>query len=537
MILTVETVILLVLGLAALTLNLRRDLMMLQLNSYRNERYGRWFKQSEESTSSMRILSCVALFLILVYNMPFVATSVVADVILLWEIVKLITSKYKKPLVWTARAKRIFTTSALLSAFIIAATAVTTGLLVGGSKSVLAGLYAGSVATLALNLLSPFVALIANVVLKPVEKRINKGYYDDAARILRSMPDLKIVGVTGSYGKTSTKHYLHRILSEKYDVMMTPGSYNTTMGVIRTIREYLKPYNEVFIVEMGAKQTGDIKEICDLVHPAMGIVTAVGEQHLESFKTIENVQRTKFELVDALPNDGLAVVNNDFPYVANRKVDNVECVRYGVSNPEKADFTARDISTDHTGTTFTVTGPDGLNLKLHTRLVGECNVSNLIAAVIIALRLGVEAEKIRYAVDKIEQVEHRLNLKRTPGGVTIIDDAFNSNPTGSRMALDVLASMKGGKRILVTPGMIELGDRRFELNRALGEHAAKSCDVAIVVNQYNRQAIVEGLEAGGMKADSIHAVDTFTQAQKLLATMLAPGDTVLYENDLPDTFK
>ena len=308
------------------------------------------------------------------------------------------------------------------------------------------------------------------------------------------------------------------------------------MGVIRTIREYLKPYNEVFIVEMGAKQPGDIKEICDLVHPSAGIVTAVGEQHLESFRTIENVQRTKFELVDALPSDGLAVVNNDFPYSANRKVDNVECLRYGVSNPDGTDYTATDITYSPSGTSFTLRCPGGENHNFHTRLVGECNVSNLLAAIIVAIKLGVPAEKIRYAVEKIEQVEHRLNMKRTPGGVTIIDDAFNSNPTGSAMALDVLASMKGGRRIVVTPGMVELGDRQEELNGQFGKKISRSADIAIIVNAYNREAITEGIRKGAGSVE-VHTVDTFSDAQRLLATILRSGDTILYENDLPDTFK
>ena len=351
------------------------------------------------------------------------------------------------------------------------------------------------------------------------------------------MPDLKIIGVTGSYGKTSTKHYLNRILSEKYDVLMTPGSFNTTMGVIRTIREYLKPYNEVFICEMGAKQPGDIKEICDLVHPSVGIVTAVGEQHLESFKTIENVQRTKFELVDALPADGLAIVNDDFPFVANRNVENVECIRYAVSTKGAAQYTAEDITYSPGGTSFTVVTPTEERLAFSTHLVGECNVSNLLAAIIVALRMDVPIEKIRYAVANIEQVEHRLNMKRTPGGVTIIDDAFNSNPTGSKMALDVLKMMTGGRRIIVTPGMIELGDRQEELNRKFGESIAVSADIAIIVGTYNRDAIVEGIENVDNGIAKVHKVDSFNEAQQLLATILKSGDTILYENDLPDTFK
>lgn len=380
-------------------------------------------------------------------------------------------------------------------------------------------------------------ALVANWLLKPVEANINRKYYQDAERILRGMPDLKIIGVTGSYGKTSTKHYLNRILSEKYDVMMTPGSFNTTMGVIRTVREYLKPYNEVFIVEMGAKQPGDIKEICDLVHPEIGIVTAVGEQHLESFKTIENVQRTKFELIDSLPTDGLAVVNNDFPFVANRKVDNVKCIRYAVSECGPAEYIAEDIRYSAHGTSFTVVTPTGEKFGFSTHLVGECNVSNLLAAIIVALRLEVPIEKISYAVNDIQQVEHRLNMKRTPGGVTIIDDAFNSNPTGSKMALDVLKMMTGGRRIIVTPGMIELGERQEELNAKFGEYIAGAADIAIIVGHYNREAIISGIKSTDTTSLDVHTVNSFSEAQQLLATTLKPGDTILYENDLPDTFK
>lgn len=507
----------------------RRDLMMLQQNSYRNDRYRRWLDTSADTTTVMRLVSMA----VVLASFSTLSVPVVGAVLILatsvTNIIWLSTRKYKKPLVWTPRARRIYGVMSFLGLIAI----IAPYFILRGSEESLEVMAA---VALAVYCLSHVFTLVANWLLKPVEKHINARYYREASEILASMPDLKIIGVTGSYGKTSTKHYLNRILAEKFDVMMTPGSYNTTMGVIRTIREYLKPYNEVFIVEMGAKQPGDIKEICDLVHPSAGIVTAVGEQHLESFRTIENVQRTKFELVDALPSDGLAVVNNDFPYSANRKVDNVECLRYGVSNPDGADYTATDITYSPSGTSFTLRCPGGDSHNFHTRLVGECNVSNLLAAIIVAIKLGVPAEKIRYAVEKIEQVEHRLNMKRTPGGVTIIDDAFNSNPTGSAMALDVLASMKGGRRIVVTPGMVELGDRQEELNGQFGKKISRSADIAIIVNTYNREAITEGIRKGAGSVE-VHTVDTFSDAQRLLATILRSGDTILYENDLPDTFK
>ncbi len=261
--------------------------------------------------------------------------------------------------------------------------------------------------------------------------------------------------------------------------------------------------------------------------------------HLESFKTMENVQATKFELVDALPSSGFAVVNNDFDYCANRAVDNVEAIRYCIGDNDRKDcsFIAKDIRYTSQGTTFNVYGPDGLELNLTTRLVGACNISNLLAAVIVASRLGMDNESIRRAVAKIEQVEHRLNIKLTPGGVTIIDDAFNSNPTGSKMALEVLSGFNEGKRIIVTPGMIELGEHQAELNESFGKAIAGSADVAIVVGQYNRDALVSGIKKEGFNSDNLFTVDSFNEAQQLLSGMLSKGDTVLYENDLPDTFK
>jgi len=503
-----------------------RDLMMLQQNSYRNERYSKWFSQSGESTSFGRIFCCIGLLCLLVNHIPYFAGAFIAIVITIWQGASLCKKKYKKPLVWTARAKRIFI---VMCAF----TAIITTL------SILFFSYKGAcVSLMAILVLSPIILLAANDTLKPIEKSINKKYYNEAASILASMPDLKIIGITGSYGKTSTKHYLYRILQEHFATTMTPGSFNTTMGVIRTVREHLRPYDEVFIVEMGAKQLGDIKEICDLVHPSMGIITAVGEQHLESFKTIENVQRTKFELADSLPQNGLAIVNNDFPFIANRKVANTDCIRYGVSNTNGADIIASDIRYSPTGTTFIISGGDlEKPMELHTKLVGECNVSNLLAAVTVALKLGVPADKIKFAVAQIEQVEHRLNMKRTPTGITIIDDAFNSNPHGSKMALEVLAMMKPGKRIVITPGMIELGELQDKANHEFGRNIAKCADIAIIVGRYNRDAIMEGISAGPINKKNIHAVDTFAQAQDLLQNIATTGDTVLYENDLPDTFK
>lgn len=519
-------------GAASLFFEFWRMLMMLQQNSYRNERFAHWLNTSADTTSMPRLMGMIVFFASLVNFVPALAGYVIMVLFFVCDAWTLARKKYKKPLVWTKRVWRLFTVMVSMALIVCAIIA-----LVVDFQTVNTAIYAVLVTMVALNVMSALVVMAANKVLVPVEKSINHKFYAEAESILRSMPDLKVIGITGSYGKTSTKHYLYRILSEQFPVCMTPGSFNTTLGVVRTVREHLKPYDQVFIVEMGAKQRGDIKEICDLVKPTVGIVTAVGEQHLESFGSIENVQRTKFELIDALPHDGLAIVNNDFEFVANRPVSNVGCRRYAISPSDDVMYSVKDVKYSPMGTAFTVVA-SGLELELRTKLVGECNISNLVAAVIVALYLGMPADKIQYAVGKIEQVEHRLNMKRTAGGVTIIDDAFNSNPTGSGMALDVLASMTGGKRIVVTPGMIELGDRQEHHNRVFGGKIAECADVAIVVGQYNREAIMDGItQSGLMKPECVHVVDSFAQAQSLLSGMLAAGDTVLYENDLPDTFK
>lgn len=519
-------------------LNFKRDIHIFQQNSYRISRYWRWLR-SGNLMPAWRLVDLALLMLLLT---PFVWVSVVAlPIILIVKSVLIFKAKYKKPLVFTNRVKRLYACVGLISMAIFAPVAVlslSTPIIDINPYFNTSGLFPLSVGML-IAILSWSVVVFGNILMIPIEKAINRKYYNEASRILSSMRDMKIIGITGSYGKTSTKHYLQAILSEKYEVLITPGSFNTPMGVIRTVRELMKPYHEVFICEMGAKQRGDIKEICNLVHPQFGIITAVGPMHLETFKSMDNVQATKFELADALPShDSFIVVNNDFEYCANREVNNTECIRYAVSSAKNAQYCVKDIQYTSEGTRFTITGPDDFSINLNTRLIGESNLSNLTAAVIIALRLGVSHDQIMQAVSRIEQVEHRLSMKRTPQGVTIIDDAYNSNPVGSRMAVEALGRFTDGRRIIVTPGMIELGDKQIELNTEFGRHIARNVDVAIIVGRYNRDAILAGIEEENILAeDSIILVDSFNEAMQYLNPRMKKGDTVLYENDLPDTFK
>lgn len=499
----------------------RFDVHMFQHNSYREERYARWFGGGYKFGRAAIIAALAIVGFI--SNPVFLGFSVVFMGYMAWREFR---TTYKKPLVYTMRVKRLFITAALLSAAVI------------GVAAHFTPQYAKPVALAILAL--PVVMLTANLINKPIEAAITRWYYNDAKRILRSMPDLKIIGITGSFGKTSTKHYLYRILSEKYNVLMTPGNFNTTLGVVRTVREQLKPHHQIFIVEMGAKQRGDIKEICDLVHPTIGVVTAVGEMHLETFGSIEGVLKTKFELLEALPSNGVGIINIDSEPIANATMHHkCNIISYAVKNND-ADYRATNINYTPQATSFDISVRGDVTEGFTTHLAGRGNILNLLAATAIADEMKVPTSMQKRAMRQIEQIEHRLSIKTTAGGITIIDDAYNSNPAGAKMALEVLKdfNIKGtGRRIVVTPGFVEMGESQERNNRELGREIADAADWVYVVNRVNREAIVGGLNDEGFPAERIVETDSFAEAMQHLTQIMRAGDVVLYENDLPDSFQ
>ncbi|PTQ99446.1 UDP-N-acetylmuramoyl-tripeptide--D-alanyl-D-alanine ligase [Mucilaginibacter yixingensis] len=520
---------LLILALIALLIyafaKLRYELHMMQLNSYRNERYGKWLKNNLVIGPRIWEVIMLAITGVLIFLASPLVTALAfisCFGLLAWM---LFAKKQKKPVVFTSRATRLFATLFALT------------VILAGVHAIFAHNGVMSLWGLAfLTFLSFVLIFVANMLMAPVEASVNRWYYKDAQRILSERPDLIIIGITGSYGKTSTKHFLHRMLSEKYNVLMTPGSFNTTMGVIRTIREQLQATHQVFIAEMGAKQFHDIKEICDLVHPHIGILTAVGEQHLETFKTIQNVQKTKFELIDALPSGALAVLNHDYEFVANRPVSDRKTAYYSAEDPS-IDYYIGNVSYSARGSEFTVFHKGEAKGTFQTRLVGSYNLSNILASYIVAKNLDVSDTSIAFAIKKLEPVQHRLEVKVHGNGVTVIDDAFNSNPVGSKMALEVLKGIEGTRKIIITPGMIELGDKQEHYNMLLGEQMADSCDYVVVVAKTNSAAILKGLKNKNYPDEQIYMAQNFKDATGHLGTMVKAGDVLLYENDLPDTYE
>ena len=500
---------------------MRYSVQMFQQNSYRTERYNRWLRSTGEWHSMMNIVSLIA-------GVTFLFTDHVAALAVfgVWMMIIAVAEfsiKYKIALVYTMRVKRLMFTRLTLTAACVT----------------LVHIFYTEYTLVAMMLLTfDYWTILANLLNRPLEALITRWYYNDAKRRLRAMPHLRIIGITGSFGKTSTKHFLHRVLSEKYNVLMTPGNFNTTLGVVRTIREHLKPHHEVFIVEMGAKQRGDIKEICDLVHPTIGVVASVGEMHLETFGSVENVARTKFELIEALPADGFGVVNIDSKPAADYlKTLDRRVATYGIESSD-AEYRATNIRYSSMETNFDFVRGSVCDGGYATHILGRGNILNITAALAVAEHLGVSSSACHRAVKQIEQVEHRLSMRRS-GGITILDDAYNSNPEGARMALEVLSGFAcEGRHYLVTPGFVEMGAKQYENNKRFGVDIARSnVDRVYVVNQVNRDAIVEGLSEGGYPSERVSVVASFKEAMAELQPQLKAGDVVLYENDLPDSFK
>ncbi|MCQ2973861.1 MAG: UDP-N-acetylmuramoyl-tripeptide--D-alanyl-D-alanine ligase [Bacteroidales bacterium] len=507
---------------AWLIIKLRFELQMFQQNSYRNERYAKWLKKNifaKERIFEIIPIWIIAIVIFFNFNNLWLLSVVPFYAFLAY---KLLTKKTKLKLNFTNRAKRLFFTSLGIVAIVSVLYALFS------TTWLMSIIFSATICAFLTFAILP----LSNIILKPVENHINNFYINDAKRILSEHKDLIIIGITGSYGKTSTKHFLETILSQKYNVLMTPGSFNTTMGVVRTIREYLKPTHQIFICEMGAKQIGDIKEICDLVNPSIGILTSVAEQHLDTFKNIENVRKTKFELIDSLPNDGLAILNGDYEIIKNFKI-NKNAVYYSLE--DKGDFVAKDIVYSQSGTEFNFYEKGEKKFSLKTELLGDYNVSDILACIVCAYKMGLTTDQISFGVHKLQAVQHRMEIKVNAAGIVIIDDAFNSNPKGAKMALQVLSGFTN-QRFVITPGIVELADRQDYYNEKLGEQIAESVDMAVLVGKKQTEAIYKGLKNKNYPEEKIYIASDLMDAANHVYSIARPGDTILFENDLPDIY-
>lgn len=520
--------------LAVIFLSLR-EFHMLQLNGYKTPEHSWWMKKNYkryifpvimllsgvllytvDGWLNLLPIFCIAYIIIAVLNKP--------------------GKKFKKPLVYTARVKRMMTTFFIIYAiFLIWAYLLAKEGKVGADKYVPFGIREPYFILNTAVWLTPVLVPLANLINKPIETAVQKWYINDAKKILASCHNLHKVGITGSYGKTSMKFYLSELLSSQFETLKTPESFNTPMGVTITIRRDLKPTHEYFICEMGARRVREIKELCEIAHPHDGIITSVGPQHLETFNSIENVLNTKFELADSVKAAGGKIyLNGDNELIRKKAREYENAVLYGTR--EDCDYRASDISVSDRGTEFTLTAPTGESCRFSMKLLGEHSVQNVAGALAYCHGIGIPFEKLLLPVKRIAAVPHRLQLLDKGGDLTFIDDAYNSNPSGCRAALGVLELFDACK-ILVTPGMVELGAKQEELNFEFGQEAAKVCDYIALVGKNQTVPIYNGIKDAGFDMSKVYVADSLGEAlDKVRAYQTDKKKIVLLENDLPDNY-
>lgn len=489
-----------------------RHLYMFQMNHYIHADHWRWmFHNVRNLRSALMPLAAVAAGLLI--NSSPGSRLLVGGLLFAGG---LFTFGGFRKLKYTRRVKTLIVTNVIVEALIVR------GLFAAGLP--LAAAVAAGCA------LIPWLIMLSDWIDWPIEHGFRAYYIRDAKQLLARNPDLVVVGVTGSYGKTSMKYFLSSLLGIKYNVLMPPGSCNTPMGIVKFVRGNITLAHEVFVCEMGARRVGEIKEICDLVNPLHAVITAVGEQHLETFRTLENVRRTKFELAEAAKPEGMVFLNGD--NAAIREYDlKRKHLYYGLN---ENDWRAEEVA-ETPFVSFTVRSPKGETARIETKLLGRHNVLNLVGAIAVANYLGVPLESIAAHTKKITAPSKRLTLAELPEG-TYIDDAFNSNPEGCMEALHILSLFKEDFRILITPGMFELGAKQYEYNRAFGEAAGKVCDGIILIGEVQSRPIADGVRASGFPEEKLFVVPDLATAKRRLAELDTNGKrkAVLFENNLPD---
>lgn len=518
--------------------------LALQQSGYKSGRYLTWLANPDTPYLKRLMILCLLGFLFFcVLNMCFAMVMLpVAASYIGFASYFLFTGLYiksessinaKVPLKKTQRLIRLSVT------FIVLLSALTFGFLV--LLDGLAFLIGNSIVGIiryslicGLPILTPYVLLAANGINYPLERGITKSYVKKTTAKLDASKVLKI-GITGSYGKTSVKEILTTILSQKYRVLATQKSYNTPVGIALSVKR-LDSTHDIFIAEMGARSKGDIKELCDIVKPSIAVLTGINNQHLESFKTIETTKNTKYELMESLGENGEAFfsVDNEGSLELFKRFGGKKHLA-GLNAGAGAEVYATDVKISAKGTEFTLNFKGREPVKCVTTLLGEHSVSNICLAAAVAKKVGLTPDQIRDGITRLTSVGHRLELVPNNRKIVIIDDSYNSNEDGIKAAMKVLDQFKG-RKIVLTPGLIELGKIENVANYEFGKTLVSHADKFIIIGKHNAEMLIKGLLDGGANREDISFAKTLNKGNALLNEMLKEGDVVLFENDLPDNY-
>jgi len=412
------------------------------------------------------------------------------------------------PLTWTRRLRRVAIVATFIALVITAAGVATSAPFLGATIVVL---------------LVPGLLDVTTRLLAPLEDRQARAFVAQAQRRLSVVHPL-VVAITGSYGKTSTKNYLRQLLSSERAVVASPRSYNNRAGLSRAVNENLADGTQIFIAEMGTYGPGEIASLVSWCTPTVSVVTAIGPVHLERMKSLDVIDAAKFEITTPASD---VVLNVDDPRLA-AWVTRLESAGKRVWRAGSSDQ-ARDVRVETLAARWRVTWANGDTAEMDAPV--GVQPTNLACALGAALACGVEASVLERHLSEVAPAEHRLNVGQAPSGVEVIDDTFNANPASAEAAVRLLASRPvAGRRVVVTPGLVELGGEQYAENVRLASLVASVGAELVVVARTNALALRNGY--GG----PVQRFERREEAVAWVRSSLVAGDGVLYLNDLPDHY-
>jgi len=382
------------------------------------------------------------------------------------------------------------------------------------------------------DIISPIFISIIVLIFQPITVIYRTIIINKAKKRLKEVPNLKVIGITGSYGKSSCKEFLYAILKDKFSVLKTPKNFNSEMGISQTILKDLRNNHQYFICEMGAYSQKGIKMLCDIVHPEIGILTGINQQHLATFGSQENIIKTKFELIDSLPENGLAILNYENSLIKKElethkfAVKNIKLV----SKAEKPDVYITKIRNKNGIISFDCSDKKRNKAHFELKIAGEESIiENMLLAITCALNLGMTIQEIANASKNINPDDSPIKMTKSPDDIIILDSSYSSNPSGVISTINYLSTFRG-KRVLVMPCLIELGEEAQKIHQIIGQSIAKICDLAIITSKDYFDDIKKSSMQAGFQENRIIYCEDPDQIIQTLKNFLNPGDVLLFEN-------
>lgn len=441
----------------------------------------------------------------------------------------------RKPILWTPKLAAVFALALIIQSAAAFALAAIIPLSFLGKIAVFL------IAEYFLSFVHFAFLFLATAVISPFDKIIKQRIIAAARKKISRLPNLKIIGITGSYGKTTMKEVVAAILAKKFRVVKTPENINTPLGLSRLILKAVTPETEILIAEMGAYERGDIKALCKIAQPDIAILTGINESHFERFGSLENTAAAKFEIADNAKPNAVIVLNADNQLIIKNyqnHTENRKALFYSSENRLNSEFKAENIKffEDGSGISFDLYRRSEPVGSVKVPFLGEYIIGVIIASAAVGRELGLSENEIISGIAALKPVPHRLQLVRSSGGALIIDDSYNGNPDGAREAIKVLARFKDRRKIYVTPGLVEIGIAAKSIHEKIGALLAPVADLVVLIRNSATPAIAEGLANNGFNPANIVWFETAVEAHAAVPKMLKPGDVVLFQNDWPDNY-